>query len=92
MYIENFSRPRRTKCAIGVFQLAVVVPLFCGTLQAYSSGPPPRYSGAPGDNQGSCTVCHGGLPVNGGQGSVKILLANGNSYTPGMTASWGRFR
>jgi len=98
MYIKNVSKPRWPKSRMGLCQLAVVVPLFCGILEAYSSGPPPRYSGAPGDNLGSCTSCHRGLAVNGGQGSVKILLPNGNSYMPGVTqhimgpsTSWSRF-
>ena len=85
MDIEHVSKRRWPKSAWGLSQLAIAVPLFCGTLQAYSSGPPPRYSGAPGDNVGSCTSCHRGLSVNGGQGSVKILLPNSNSYTPGVT-------
>jgi len=84
MYIENVSQRRLPKSAWGLFQLAIAVPLFCGTVQGYSGGPPPRSSGAPGDNPGSCTACHRGLSVNGGQGSVKILLPNGNSYTPGV--------
>jgi uncharacterized protein (TIGR03437 family) len=50
-------------------------------LQAYVSGPDPRLSGAPGDE--NCTACHSGT-VNSGPGSVKIKLAGGNTYTPGV--------
>lgn len=85
MYIENANKRRWPKSARGLSQLAIVVPLFCRTLQDYSSGPPPWYSGVPGDNPDSCTSCHRGLSVNGGQGSVKILLTDGNSYMPGVT-------
>jgi hypothetical protein len=70
-------------------QLAAAFTILCGTLQAYSSGPPPRYSGAPGDNLGSCTSCHRGLSVNGGTGSVTIVLPGGNSYTPGVKQHGG---
>ncbi len=57
----------------------------CGLLHAYSTGPDPRYSGAPGDGPGSCTVCHRGPALNAGPGSVKIILPSGNSYSPGVT-------
>jgi uncharacterized protein (TIGR03118 family) len=85
MCIESTRTSHWSKNAIRIGHLAVAVFLFCGTLGAYSGGPPPRYSGAPGDNLGSCTFCHRGLPVNGGPGSVTILLPNGNSYQPGVT-------
>ena len=62
----------------------VVVLASCGLLHAYSTGPDPRYSGAPGDNLGSCTVCHRGQAPNAGPGNVKIILPGGNSYTPGV--------
>ena len=67
-------------------RIAVLIAalLGCGTVYAYSSGPPPRYSGAPGDNLGSCTSCHRGTALNAGPGSVEIVLPNGNSYTPGV--------
>ena len=47
----------------------------------FSSGPPARRTGAPGDLV--CAVCHQGTSVNGGPGSVKIILPNGPTYTPG---------
>ena len=58
---------------------------FAGALQAHSTGPDPRYSGAPGDNLGACAFCHRGQAPNAGPGSVKISLPNGNVYTPGVT-------
>lgn len=67
-----------------VLRIAPIL-LFCGLSHAYSGGPPSRYSGAPGDNPGSCTSCHGGTALNAGPGSVKIVLPNGNTYTPGVT-------
>ena len=48
----------------------------------FSSGPQIRRTGAPGDTL--CTACHGGTPVNGGPGSVKIILPGGTFYTPGV--------
>src|SRR5215472_3377497 len=72
---------RRTNACI---QFAAAFIILCGTLQAYSSGPPPRYSGAPGDNLGSCSSCHRGQSVNGGPGSVTIIPPAGNSYTPSV--------
>jgi uncharacterized protein (TIGR03118 family) len=63
----------------------ITISLFCGVIHAHSAGPDPRYSGAPGDNPGSCTFCHRGQAINSGSGSVKILLPGGASYTPGVT-------
>jgi uncharacterized protein (TIGR03118 family) len=78
------SKTGSYKSAAGFLQLALIVPLFCGTLQAFSSGPLPRYTGAPGDNAGACTACHKGASLNSGPGSVRIVLPNGNSYVPGV--------
>jgi hypothetical protein len=83
MYSENTYRLRTLTTGCLIRQVAMI-SLCCGFLHAYSAGPPPRYSGAPGDNLGSCTSCHRGQPLNSGQGSVKILLPNGNSYSPGI--------
>src|SRR5437773_7930737 len=74
-------RTSMTGCLIRV----AMISLCCGIVHAYSGGPPPRYSGAPGDNMGACTSCHQGQPLNSGQGSVKILLPNGNSYSAGVS-------
>ena len=53
-------------------------------LQAYSEGPDPRYTGAPGDSSSACRSCHMGQNLNAGPGNVKIVLPNGNFYTPGV--------
>ena len=52
-------------------------------LMAFSSGPDPRLTNAPGDDV--CRQCHGGTALNGGPGSVRIKLPGSNSYTPGVT-------
>lgn len=53
-------------------------------LWADVDGADPRLTGAPGDNAAACTACHTGTALNGGGGSVKILLPAGNTYTPGL--------
>ena len=67
--------------------LLAAIPI---TAQAYEYGPDPRYTGAPGDNKTACisSGCHVGT-VNSGTGSVKVILPNGTTYTPGqaMTVS-----
>src|SRR5579864_6550960 len=51
----------------------------------YPFGPPNGYTIAPGDKPGvSCTQCHTGTPLNGGGGSVRLVLPNGLTYTPGQ--------
>jgi uncharacterized protein (TIGR03437 family) len=50
----------------------------------HSYGPPPRVTGAPGDNARACTACHSTNALNSGSGSVKILLASGPVYIPGV--------
>jgi uncharacterized protein (TIGR03437 family) len=50
-------------------------------LLGYITGPDPRLTGAPGDE--NCTSCHSGT-VNSGTGSIKIKPANENTYTPGV--------
>jgi hypothetical protein len=69
MKIIDINNSRRLRRIIEFGQLAAAFTILCGTLQAYSSGPPPRYSGAPGDNLGSCTFCHRGLAVNRAPGA-----------------------
>jgi uncharacterized protein (TIGR03437 family) len=62
--------------------LIAIIPLFA---HAYEYGPDPRYTGAPGDNKTACVSsgCHQGV-VNSGSGSVKIIVPNGTTYTPGQ--------
>jgi uncharacterized protein (TIGR03118 family) len=83
MFITKSQRTRDIilKC----FRQTAIFTLCYGAMYAYSTGPDPRYSGAPGDNGGACTFCHRGQALNSGQGSVKVLLPNGNTYTPGVT-------
>ena len=50
----------------------------------HSYGPPPRVTGAPGDNARACTACHSSSALNSGAGSVKILLQSGPVYIPGV--------
>ncbi len=67
-----------------VFPILAALPFIALTvsLKGYSSGSDPRFSGAPGD--GNCTSCHFGTAVNSTNGSVKIVLPGGNTYTPGV--------
>src|SRR5262249_15967031 len=58
---------------------------------AHSSGPDPRYTGAPGDARLACSSagCHTGLgnggPINNAGGSVTATFSGGANYTPGQT-------
>jgi uncharacterized protein (TIGR03437 family) len=53
-------------------------------LFGHSYGPPPRVTGAPGDDARACTQCHAGSALNSGTGSVKIVLQSGLFYIPGV--------
>src|SRR5450432_2449241 len=57
-------------------------------LYAYSTGPDPRVTGAPGDDPRACTACHNTSPLNGGGGNVRIDFANGQTYTPGAAQTF----
>src|SRR4249919_4004293 len=48
---------------------------------AFSSGPPPGYTNAPGES--NCTECHSDGPINSGSGSVQILGLP-HDYRPGQ--------
>lgn len=52
----------------------------------YASGPDPRHTAAPGDDQSSCASsgCHTGTAVNGGGGNIVVSFPNGATYTPGQ--------
>ncbi len=50
-------------------------------VDAFSAGPPPGYSGAPGED--SCTECHSDFKVNSGDGSVQITGLP-HDYRPGQ--------
>src|SRR5262249_51694162 len=56
--------------------------LFTGILFADVDGADPRLTGAPGDSV--CTQCHMGTALNGGGGSVKIVMPGDATYTPGV--------
>lgn len=66
--------------SLAAMVLGVALP---GALWADVNGADPRLTGAPGES--NCTACHSGTALNGGGGSVEILLPNGNTYTPGVT-------
>lgn len=57
-------------------------------LYAYSNGPEPRHTGAPGDDKLACASCHEGTPLNGGGGRVVVNFANGQTYTPGASQTF----
>jgi uncharacterized protein (TIGR03437 family) len=50
-------------------------------LYADAEGPPPGFSGVPGEF-GTCAVCHSG---GSGSGSVKVTFPNGLTYAPGVS-------
>src|SRR5690349_12905862 len=53
-------------------------------LYADVDGADPKLTAAPGDDSRACTACHIGTSLNGGSGSVKILLPGDATYTPGV--------
>jgi len=59
-------------------------------LLAYSTGPEPRHTAAPGDDPLACTTagCHTGTALNGGGGSVTVDFPDGTTYTPGATKTF----
>src|ERR1700726_3572520 len=69
-------------------QLYLMLAVLAGVLPSgvfgHSYGPPPGVTAAPGDNPKACTQCHTGNVLNGGTGSVSILLQSGLFYIPGV--------
>jgi hypothetical protein len=59
---------------LSILSIALILFVCFGLLnrkvQAFSSGPPPGYTDAPGE--GNCTACHTSFPLNSGKGSVTI--------------------
>jgi uncharacterized protein (TIGR03437 family) len=55
-------------------------------LYSFSSGPPVRRTGAPGDQ--TCVVCHTGTALNGGGGNVALAASTGATYTPGQKVTF----
>jgi uncharacterized protein (TIGR03437 family) len=66
--------------------LAVSISAGVALTQAFghSWGPPPRVTGAPGDNPKACTQCHSDGALNAFSGSVRIILQSGPVYIPGV--------
>ncbi|HSS19551.1 MAG TPA: PQQ-dependent sugar dehydrogenase [Pyrinomonadaceae bacterium] len=50
-------------------------------VQAFSSGPPPGYTGAPGEEPEACAECH--VPADAGTGHITITAPQ--TYVPGQT-------
>ena len=50
-------------------------------VQAFSSGPPAGYTGAPGEEPEACAECH--VPANAGTGNISITAPQ--NYVPGQT-------
>lgn len=74
------------KIAMGKLSAAVVViPVL---LYAFSQGPEPRHTGAPGDTTCAASGCHTGTAVNGGPGNVAITFPSGETYVPGQRQRW----
>jgi len=67
------------KCAA---VLGVALPI---VLWAHASGPDPRNTGGPGDNDNACAQsgCHTGTALNQGGGNIAIAFDSGTTYTPG---------
>ncbi len=76
---------RQTK--IRIAQIAVLISVVPVLAWAFSYGPYPFLTTAPGDAPGvACTACHGAEgPLNSGGGNVKINFPSGLTYTPGQT-------
>jgi len=72
---------KNKKVLIGKF--ACILGLIPAMVWAYSGGPDPGKTTAPGDSAASCTECHGGK-LNSFSGKVELLPAE-NGYTPGAT-------
>jgi uncharacterized protein (TIGR03437 family) len=68
---------------IGVITAAVPVLLW-----AFSGGPDPRHTGAPGDQTCAKAGCHTGAAVNSGGGGVAITFPSGTTYVPGQKQRW----
>src|SRR5882672_1266990 len=51
------------------------------SVQAFSSGPPPGYTAAPGEEPEACAECH--VPPDAGTGHISITAPQ--TYVPGQT-------
>src|SRR5687767_1973734 len=50
-------------------------------VHAFSAGPPPGYTGAPGEEPEACAECH--VPPDAGTGQISITAPQ--TYVPGQT-------
>jgi hypothetical protein len=67
----------RYSCALTLFLAA------CGSVQAFSNGPPAQRAGVPGEANGAtCTACHLGTPLNS-DARGKLTIEAGD-YKPGV--------
>ncbi len=74
---------RDHKILVGKFAaVGMIVPAL---IFAYSSGPPVRHTGAPGDSL--CTECHLGT-ANSGPGKVEVTFPAGLAYSPAVKQRW----
>jgi uncharacterized protein (TIGR03437 family) len=73
---------RRNKFIFGLAATVSSAALIFG----YATGPDPRYTGAPGDDQKACTTsgCHSDHALNSGGGNVVVNFPGGLNYTPGV--------
>ena len=62
---------------------AAILSAIPALIFAYSSGPLPKNTGAPGDTTCAQSGCHLGTAVNGGGGKVELSFDSGSTYTPG---------
>lgn len=67
-----------------IFVITGVLPVL---LWAFSGGPDPRNTGAPGDRTCAQAGCHAGN-LNTGDGRVSIAFPNGTTYVPGQKQRW----
>jgi hypothetical protein len=72
---------RRHGRALFIAKTVSILSVLPVLIYAFSSGPLPRYTGAPGDDPAACTACHSGA-LNSGGGGVKIVLPGANTYMP----------
>lgn len=69
---------------VGLAKSSVVFLTLPMLLLAFSVGPDPRHTGAPGDQTCARSGCHTGTAVNGGGGRVELQLPGGLTYVPGQ--------
>lgn len=58
-----------------------VIPIL---IYAFATGPDPRKTNAPGDQNCTQAACHVGTALNAGGGNVRLEFADGMTYSPGQ--------